>query len=80
MATERHDVLVVGAGFAGLGCAAALRARGVEDFAVLKQGADVGHFAAYRDAAPFAGQRVMVVGSGNSAWEAGERIADELRS
>ncbi len=38
------DVLVVGAGFAGLATAAALRRQGIERFLVLEQGADVGAF------------------------------------
>lgn len=37
-----HDVLVIGAGFAGLATAARLRQRGVTSFAILEQGADVG--------------------------------------
>ena len=39
---ERRRILIVGAGFAGLGMAAALRAAGIEDFAVLEKGDDVG--------------------------------------
>lgn len=41
---ERFDVLVIGAGFCGLGAGAALRARGVSRFAILEQGGEVGHF------------------------------------
>jgi indole-3-pyruvate monooxygenase len=41
---ERLDAIVVGAGFAGLGTAAALRARGVTRFALLEQGGQAGHF------------------------------------
>jgi cation diffusion facilitator CzcD-associated flavoprotein CzcO len=39
---ERRRILIVGAGFAGLGMAAALRAAGIEDFSVLEKGDDVG--------------------------------------
>jgi indole-3-pyruvate monooxygenase len=42
--TERLDALVIGAGFAGLGVGAALRAAGQERFAILEQGRCVGHF------------------------------------
>jgi indole-3-pyruvate monooxygenase len=38
------DALVIGAGLAGLATGAALRAHGVPRFAVVEQGADVGHF------------------------------------
>jgi len=41
---EELDVVVIGAGFAGLATGAALRARGVRRFAILEQGDDVGHF------------------------------------
>ncbi len=41
---EEFDVLVIGAGFAGLGTAAALAARGVERFALVEQGEGVGSF------------------------------------
>jgi indole-3-pyruvate monooxygenase len=41
---ETHDAVVIGAGFAGLGTAAALRAKGVRRFVVLEQGGGVGHF------------------------------------
>jgi len=39
-----HDVVVIGAGFCGLGAGAALRARGVRRFEILEQGGQVGHF------------------------------------
>ena len=38
------DVAIVGAGFAGLACAARLRTRGFEDVAIFEKGADVGAF------------------------------------
>jgi indole-3-pyruvate monooxygenase len=41
---ETLDAVVIGAGFCGLGAGAALRARGVERFAILEQGGGVGHF------------------------------------
>ena len=41
---ERLDAVVIGAGFCGLGVGAALRAAGVHRFAILEQGAGVGHF------------------------------------
>lgn len=41
---ETLDALVIGAGFAGLGTGAALRARGVQRFAIVEQGGQVGHF------------------------------------
>ncbi len=41
---DSHDVVVIGAGFAGLGTGAALRARGVRRFVILEQGGGVGHF------------------------------------
>lgn len=41
---DAFDVIVIGAGFAGLATAAALRASGVRSFAVLEQGEGVGHF------------------------------------
>jgi putative flavoprotein involved in K+ transport len=43
-AARELDALVIGAGFAGLATAARLRQRGVERFALLEQGADVGQF------------------------------------
>lgn len=42
--TPRLDAVVIGAGFCGLGVGAALRAAGVDDFAILEQGSQVGHF------------------------------------
>jgi len=39
---ERRRVLIVGAGFGGLGMAIALKAAGIDDFAVLEKGDDVG--------------------------------------
>ena len=39
-----HDVIVIGAGFCGLGVGAALRAHGVRRFEILEQGGQVGHF------------------------------------
>jgi cation diffusion facilitator CzcD-associated flavoprotein CzcO len=47
MMTTRHDVerrrvLVIGAGFAGIGLGARLRQDGVDDFLILERGADVG--------------------------------------
>src|SRR5262245_41341401 len=42
--TETLDAVVIGAGFCGLGAGAALRARGIERFAILEQGGGVGHF------------------------------------
>jgi indole-3-pyruvate monooxygenase len=41
---ETLDAVVIGAGFSGLGAGAALRARGVERFAILEQGERAGHF------------------------------------
>jgi indole-3-pyruvate monooxygenase len=41
---ERFDAIVIGAGFCGLACGAALRASGVERFAILEQGDRVGYF------------------------------------
>lgn len=41
---EKFDAVVIGAGFCGLGAGAALRANGVERFAILEQGARTGHF------------------------------------
>ena len=40
--TSRHEVIVVGAGFSGIGMAARLRSMGVEDFVVLDRGNDLG--------------------------------------
>jgi cation diffusion facilitator CzcD-associated flavoprotein CzcO len=37
-----HEVLIVGAGFAGLGCAIRLRRAGVEDLVILERGEEVG--------------------------------------
>ena len=42
MADTSVDVLIVGAGFAGLGMAIALRKAGVESFLVIEKGDDVG--------------------------------------
>jgi len=39
---ERRRVLIVGAGFGGLGMAASLRAAGIDDFTVLEKGDEVG--------------------------------------
>lgn len=41
---EKLDVVVIGAGFCGLAAAASLKAHGIRNFAVLEQGAGVGHF------------------------------------
>jgi indole-3-pyruvate monooxygenase len=41
---ERFDALVIGAGFCGLGVGASLREKGIERFAILEQGDQVGHF------------------------------------
>ena len=41
-ATEHHRIVIVGAGFAGLGMAISLRRRGIEDFLVLERGSSVG--------------------------------------
>ncbi len=40
--THEHDVVIVGAGFSGIGMAARLRSMGVEDFVVLDRGNDLG--------------------------------------
>jgi indole-3-pyruvate monooxygenase len=42
--TYEKDVLVIGAGFAGLSLAAALRSHGINNFTVLEQGSGVGAF------------------------------------
>ncbi len=42
--SEEAEVAIVGAGFAGLACAARLRKRGVDDVLVLERGHDVGAF------------------------------------
>jgi cation diffusion facilitator CzcD-associated flavoprotein CzcO len=39
---EHHRIVIVGAGFAGLGAAIRLRQAGIEDFVVLERGEDVG--------------------------------------
>jgi cation diffusion facilitator CzcD-associated flavoprotein CzcO len=39
---ERHHIVIVGAGFSGLGMAAGLRRRGIEDFVVLERADEVG--------------------------------------
>lgn len=41
---DRHDVVVIGAGFCGLALGASLRASGVNDFVILERGDQVGHF------------------------------------
>jgi indole-3-pyruvate monooxygenase len=41
---ETFDVVVIGAGFCGLGAGAALRKRGIERFAILEQGDRAGYF------------------------------------
>ncbi len=40
--TSEHDVIVVGAGFSGIGMAARLRSMGIDDFVVLDRGNDLG--------------------------------------
>ena len=40
--TEEHRVVVVGAGFSGIGMAARLRSMGIDDFVVLERGNDLG--------------------------------------
>jgi cation diffusion facilitator CzcD-associated flavoprotein CzcO len=40
--TSSHSVIVVGAGFSGIGMAARLRAMGVDDFVILDRGNDLG--------------------------------------
>ncbi len=40
--TEDHRVLIVGAGFSGIGMAARLRSMGIDDFVVLDRGNDLG--------------------------------------
>ncbi|MEX2207079.1 MAG: NAD(P)/FAD-dependent oxidoreductase [Myxococcota bacterium] len=42
--TERFDAVAIGAGFCGLAAGAALRANGVQSFAILEQGQGVGYF------------------------------------
>ena len=42
MVANSVDVLIVGAGFAGLGMAIALRKAGMESFLVIEKGDDVG--------------------------------------
>jgi cation diffusion facilitator CzcD-associated flavoprotein CzcO len=37
-----HDVIIIGAGFAGIGMAVALRKQGIEDFVILEKDRDVG--------------------------------------
>jgi cation diffusion facilitator CzcD-associated flavoprotein CzcO len=37
-----HEVLIVGAGFSGIGVGAKLRERGIEDFLIVEQGSDFG--------------------------------------
>jgi indole-3-pyruvate monooxygenase len=44
MSTERSAVVAIGAGFCGLALGAALRTQGIDDFVIVEQGADVGHF------------------------------------
>jgi len=41
-AVEKHEVVIVGAGFSGIGMAARLRSMGMEDFVVLDRGNDLG--------------------------------------
>ena len=40
--THEHDVVVVGAGFSGIGMAARLRSMGIDDFVILDRGNDLG--------------------------------------
>jgi cation diffusion facilitator CzcD-associated flavoprotein CzcO len=40
--TEEHEVIIVGAGFSGIGMAARLRSMGIDDFVVLDRGNDLG--------------------------------------
>ena len=40
--TEEHRVVVVGAGFSGIGMAARLRSMGIDDFVLLDRGNDLG--------------------------------------
>ena len=40
--TDEHSVVIVGAGFSGIGMAARLRAMGIDDFVVLDRGNDLG--------------------------------------
>ena len=40
--TSRHSVVIVGAGFSGIGMAARLRSMGIDDFVVLDRGNDLG--------------------------------------
>ncbi len=40
--SNEHSVVIVGAGFSGIGMAARLRAMGVDDFVVLDRGNDLG--------------------------------------
>jgi cation diffusion facilitator CzcD-associated flavoprotein CzcO len=42
VSARAHDVVVIGAGFSGLGAAIRLKAAGIEDFAVLERERDVG--------------------------------------
>ena len=42
LVTHEHDVVIVGAGFSGIGMAARLRSMGVDDFVVLDRGNDLG--------------------------------------
>ena len=40
--TDEHQVVIVGAGFSGIGMAARLRSMGIDDFVVLDRGNDLG--------------------------------------
>src|SRR5207245_2047420 len=98
------DVLVIGAGPAGLAVAASLKAKGRaatrsgrafhsqavavttganhQPFVPEIEGADafagtVVHSHAYRNAAPFAGRRVLVVGMGNTGAEIALDLAEQ---
>ncbi|MEZ4587739.1 MAG: NAD(P)-binding protein [Gemmatimonadales bacterium] len=42
VAVSHHRVVIVGAGFAGIGAAAALRRAGIEDFVILERAAELG--------------------------------------
>ena len=39
---EHHDVVVIGAGFSGIGLAIKLREAGIEDFVLLERASDLG--------------------------------------
>lgn len=79
-------IVIVGAGFGGIGMGIALKKAGYHDFVILDKAHDLGaaafggrsfHSARWDHSCDLAGQRVAVIGTGASAIQFVPRIAEQ---